>query len=79
MVVGHVAPEAQVGGMIGLLEEGDSITIDIGQRLLQANVSKEEIRKRKEKWQAPPQKYTAGVIAKYAKLVSTASRGAVTD
>ncbi|MFQ5672812.1 MAG: dihydroxy-acid dehydratase [Nitrospinales bacterium] len=79
LVVGHVAPEAQAGGLIGLLEEGDSITIDIERRLLQAGLSDEEIRKRKEKWQAPPPKYTDGVMAKYARLVSTASRGAVTD
>lgn len=79
LVVGHVAPEAQAGGVIGLLEEGDPITIDIDRHLLQVDVSDEEIRKRKEKWQAPPPKYTSGVMTKYARLVSTASRGAVTD
>ncbi|MFQ5715843.1 MAG: dihydroxy-acid dehydratase [Nitrospinales bacterium] len=79
IVVGHVAPEAQVGGMIGLLEEGDIITIDIERRLLQVNISEEEVQKRKEQWNASPPKYTRGVMAKYARSVSSASRGAVTD
>jgi len=79
LVVGHVAPEAQDGGLIGLLVEGDSITIDIDRHVLQANVSDAEIGKRKETWQAPPLKYTDGVMAKYARLVSSAAQGAVTD
>ncbi|MFQ5443325.1 MAG: dihydroxy-acid dehydratase [Nitrospinales bacterium] len=79
LVVGHVAPEAQVGGNIGLLKEGDSITIDIDQRLIQVNISDEELQKRRENWKAPPIKYQSGVLAKYAKLVSSASLGAVTD
>ena len=79
LVVGHMAPEAQVGGTLGLLEEGDPITIDIKERLIQVNLPEEELAQRKAQWQAPPQKYTSGVLAKYVKLVSTASRGAVTD
>ena len=79
LVVGHMAPEAQVGGNLGLLEEGDLITIDIAKGLIQVNLSEEELARRKSKWQAPSPKYTSGVLAKYAKLVSTASRGAVTD
>lgn len=79
LVVGHIAPEAQVGGNIALLEEGDSITIDIEQHLIQANVSDDVLSDRKKKWKAPPIKYTSGVLSKYAKSVSTASKGAVTD
>jgi dihydroxy-acid dehydratase len=79
MVVGHVAPEAFVGGTIALVYEGDSITIDAEQRLLQLNVSEEELARRRAAWTPPQPRYTRGVLAKYAKLVSTASRGAVTD
>lgn len=79
MVVGHVAPEAFVGGTIALVHEGDSITIDAEQRLLQLNVSEEEIARRRAGWEQPKPRYTRGVLAKYAKSVSTASRGAVTD
>jgi len=79
MVVGHVAPEAAVGGLIALVVEGDSITIDAEKRLLQLNVAETEIQRRRAAWQPPAQKYTRGVLAKYAKLVSTASKGAVTD
>ena len=79
MVVGHVAPEAFVGGVIALVYEGDSITIDAENRLLQLNVSEEEISSRRAKWQPPEPRYTRGVLAKYAKLVSTASTGATTD
>jgi dihydroxy-acid dehydratase len=79
MVVGHVAPEAFVGGTIALVQEGDSITIDAEQRLLQLNVSEEELARRRAGWKAPEPRYTRGVLAKYAKLVSTASKGAVTD
>ncbi|HRQ04536.1 MAG TPA: dihydroxy-acid dehydratase [Nitrosomonas halophila] len=79
MVVGHVAPEAFAGGVIGLVEEGDSITIDAHQRLLQLNVTEEELARRRAAWQPPAPRYTRGVLAKYAKLVSSASRGAVTD
>jgi dihydroxy-acid dehydratase len=79
MVVGHVAPEAAVGGTIGLVEEGDSITIDAGARLLQLNVTEEILSARREAWQPPAPRYTRGVLAKYAILVSTSSLGAVTD
>jgi len=79
MVVGHVAPEAFVGGTIALIVEGDSITIDAPARLLQLNVADAELAKRRAAWQPPKPRYTRGVLAKYAKLVSTASRGAVTD
>jgi dihydroxy-acid dehydratase len=79
MVVGHVAPEAAVGGNIALVEEGDSITIDASQRLLQINVSDEELARRRANWKPMPPRYTKGILAKYAKLVSSSSVGAVTD
>ena len=79
LVVGHVAPEAQVGGTIALVHEGDSITIDAEANLIQLNVPDEEIATRRAGWKAPEIKYKRGVLAKYAKLVSTASKGAVTD
>ena len=79
MVVGHVAPEAFVGGNIALVNEGDSITIDAHQRLIQLNVSDPELAARRTNWQATAPRYTKGVLAKYAKLVSTSSKGAVTD
>ena len=79
MVVGHVAPEAMVGGTIGLVHDGDSITIDAHKLLIQLNVPDEEIARRRAAWKAPEQKYTRGVLAKFTKLASSASRGAVTD
>jgi dihydroxy-acid dehydratase len=79
MVVGHVAPEAFVGGTIALVHEGDSITIDAPDRQLQLNVSEEELAVRRSAWRPPAPRYTRGVLAKYAKLVSTSSLGAVTD
>jgi dihydroxy-acid dehydratase len=79
MVVGHVAPEAFVGGTIALVHEGDSITIDAEERLLQLNVSEGELVRRRAAWQPPAPRYIRGVLAKYARLVSTASRGAITD
>ena len=79
MVVGHVAPEAAVGGNIALVKEGDSITIDADARLLQLNIDDIELQSRRDQWQHPMPKYNRGVLAKYAKLVSTASKGAVTD
>ena len=79
MVVGHVAPEAYVGGTIALVKEGDSITIDAKKRLIQLNVSAKELAARRKKWKAPKPRYTTGLLGKYMKLVSTASQGAVTD
>ena len=79
MVVGHVAPEAFEGGPIAQVKEGDSITIDAVQRLLQLNVPAKELAARRKKWKQPAPRYTTGALAKYIKLVSTASRGAVTD
>lgn len=79
LVVGHVAPEAAVGGTIALVEEGDSITIDAYQKLLQLNVSESELAARKANWKPRPTKYPRGVLGKYAKLVSSSSLGAVTD
>ncbi|PZV26163.1 MAG: dihydroxy-acid dehydratase [Snowella sp.] len=79
MVVGHVAPEAYVGGAIALVKEGDSITIDAKERLLQLNITEEEMAQRFNHWQAPQPRYTRGVLGKYAKLVSSSSLGAVTD
>ncbi|MGH8705680.1 MAG: dihydroxy-acid dehydratase [Burkholderiales bacterium] len=79
MVVGHVAPEAYVGGTIALVEQGDSITIDAKKRLIRLNVSARELAARRKKWKPPRPRYTRGLLAKYMKLVSTASKGAVTD
>ena len=79
MVVGHVAPEAFVGGTIALIHEGDSITIDAHRLLIQLNVDESEIMKRRQAWSPPKSKYTRGLLAKYARLVSSASKGAVTD
>jgi dihydroxy-acid dehydratase len=79
MVVGHVAPEAFEGGPIALVKEGDSITIDAHRRLLQLNVTTRELAERKKKWRQPKPRYTRGLLAKYVRLVSTASKGAVTD
>ena len=79
MVVGHVAPEAHVGGTLALVQEGDSITIDADRLLLQLNVAEAEITRRRAGWTAPQPRYTRGVLAKFAKLVSSASLGAITD
>ena len=79
MVVGHVAPEAFVGGVIALIHEGDSVTIDAHKLLIQLTVSDEEIAKRRAAWVQPKPRYTRGLLAKYAHLASTASKGAVTD
>lgn len=78
-VVGHITPEAQNGGLIGLLKDGDEITIDAKNNVLQAHLSDEEIALRKSQWIAPPLNATSGVLLKYAKTVSTASEGCVTD
>jgi len=79
LVVGHVAPEAATGGLIGLVQEGDSITVDAEARVLSLNVPEEEIQKRRSAWAPPPPRVARGVLAKYARAVSSASRGAVTD
>ena len=79
MVVGHVAPEAYVGGTLALVHEGDSITIDANRLLLQLNVDEAELQRRRSDWKAPPPRYTTGVLAKFAKMTSTASKGAITD
>jgi dihydroxy-acid dehydratase len=79
MVVGHVAPEAGVGGPIALVQEGDTVTMDARQLLLQVNVDDAELARRRAAWKAPAERYHRGVLAKFAKLTSCASRGAVTD
>ncbi|OZI62200.1 dihydroxy-acid dehydratase [Bordetella genomosp. 11] len=79
MVVGHVAPEAYVGGPIALIREGDSVTIDAHRLLLQLNISDDEMAERRNAWTPPRPRYTRGVLAKFGKLAGTASRGAVTD
>ena len=79
MVVGHVAPEAYVGGPIALVKEGDSITIDAHRRLIELDVPEAELAKRRAAWKQPAPRYTTGVLGKYAKLVGSASQGAVTD
>ena len=79
MVVGHVAPEAYAGGVIALVEEGDAITIDARKHLIQLNVDDATLARRRAAWQQPKPRYTQGVLAKYSKLVSSASLGAVTD
>ena len=78
MVVGHVAPEAFAGGPIALVEEGDSITIDAHQQLIQLNVPDEELARRRAAWVRPAPRYTTGVLGKFARLVSGADTGAVT-
>jgi dihydroxy-acid dehydratase len=79
LVVGHVAPEAAVGGTIALVEEGDSVTIDADTRLLQLNISAEDLQRRRAMWRPRVPRYTRGVLAKYARLVSSSSLGAVAD
>ena len=79
LVVGHVAPEAVVGGPLALLEEGDLITIDAERRVLEVDVCKDELQRRRNQWTPPRPRYTRGVLHKYASQVSSASLGAVTD
>ena len=79
MVVGHIAPEAYAGGTIALVQEGDSITIDADRLLVQLNVAEGELARRRAQWKPPPPRYTSGLLAKYMRLVSTASIGAITD
>lgn len=78
MVVGHISPEAYVGGTIGLVKEGDSITINAKERLIEVNLSDEELTARRKNWEKPTRKYTSGVLAKYASLATSASLGAHT-
>jgi dihydroxy-acid dehydratase len=79
MVVGHVAPEAYAGGTIALVQEGDRITIDAHRLLLQLAVDDAELARRRAAWRAPPPRYTRGVLAKFARNASSASKGAVLD
>jgi dihydroxy-acid dehydratase len=79
MVVGHVAPEAYAGGVIALVEEGDSITIDAHRLLVELDVDDATLAARRARWTAPPPRYTRGLLGKYMRLVSSASRGAITD
>ena len=79
MVVGHISPEAYVGGTIGLVKEGDSITINANERLIEVNLSDEELTARRKNWEKPTRKYTSGVLAKYASLATSASLGAHTE
>jgi len=78
-VIGHVTPEAQVGGPIALIEDGDKITIDADDRVMDLHLSEEELEERRKSWEAPPLQVTTGSLYKYAKLVSSASEGCVTD
>jgi dihydroxy-acid dehydratase len=78
-MIGHVAPEAAHGGPIAFVREGDTITIDVDKRRLDLEVDDAELARRREDWAPPPPRYTRGVLAKYARSVSSASRGAVTD
>ena len=77
-IIGHVAPEAAVGGPIGLVRDGDVITMDVDSRTLNVNLTDDEMELRRQEWQPPEARHTTGVLGKYAKLVSSASRGAVT-
>jgi len=79
LMLGHIAPEAALGGPIGLLRDGDAIAIDSVKRTLEIKLSAAELRKRRAKWKAPKPYATKGVLAKYARIVSSASLGAVTD
>ena len=74
-----MAPEAAVGGTIGLVQEGDSITVDANQLLLQLNVDDAELQRRRAAWAQPTPRYRTGILGKYSRLVSSSSRGAVTD
>jgi len=79
VVVGHVSPEAAVGGLVGLVLGGDTITIDSTAGSLHLHVSDEELAERRSRWSPPPARYRSGVLAKYARVVSSSSTGAVTD
>ena len=79
MVVGHVAPEAAVGGPIALVEEGDQVTIDAKALKIELHIDDAELERRRANWQPRPPRYTSGVLGKYARLAVGAERGAVTD
>src|SRR5213596_525484 len=79
LVVGHVAPEAALGGPLALVEEGDAITIDADRRELSTEVSQRDLERRRTRWTPPPPRYKSGVLAKYTRLVSSSSLGAITD
>jgi dihydroxy-acid dehydratase len=78
-VVGHITPEAYAGGPLAIVRDGDSITIDAEKRTIELNIPAKEIKERFKAWKAPRARYSKGVLAKYAKLVSSAHLGAVTD
>ncbi|MEM9931930.1 MAG: dihydroxy-acid dehydratase, partial [Bacteroidota bacterium] len=78
-VVGHISPEAQIGGLLALLEDGDHITIDAINNDLSVDLTEAEIERRRQRWQAPPSKATTGLLKKYAYTVASASEGCVTD
>jgi dihydroxy-acid dehydratase len=78
-MVGHITPEAQGGGPIGLVQEGDTIAIDLTTKTLTLDISAQELKKRQAAWCAPKPRYTSGYLAKYAALVKSASEGAVTS
>ena len=78
-VVGHVTPEAQSGGLFALIEDDDTVLIDAQKRVMELKVPDAEIERRRENWSAPPLKFTKGTLYKYAKCVSSASEGCVTD
>lgn len=78
-VIGHVTPEAQVGGPIALLKDGDTILIDAEERIMRVDITDEEMEQRRKEWKAPPLQITSGSLYKYALLVSSASEGCVTD
>ena len=78
-VIGHITPEAFEGGLLGIVENGDNIKIDITKRTIDLEVPEDEIKRRQDSWIRPKARYTRGVLAKYAKSVSSASLGAVTD
>ena len=78
-MIGHITPEAFEGGPIALIEDGDTITVDAESREIRLEVDEVELAARRERWQPPEPYATRGILAKYAKLVSSASQGAVTD
>ncbi len=78
-IIGHVTPEAQVGGPIALLKDGDNVTVDAVRRVIEADVDAREWAKRKTEWKAPPLRVSSGTLYKFTKLVKSASEGCTTD